>query len=295
MAAPSTATEILKRHAAAVEQLLYAPATVGVPARLADAMAYSLKAGGKRLRPALLLESAVACGATAHSSAALTAAAAIEMVHTFSLIHDDLPAMDDDDLRRGRPTNHRVFGDALAILAGDALSVVPFELLTHIEPAELSRALARELAQATGPAGMIGGQVLDMEGEGQSLTAEELGRLHALKTGALLTASVRMGGLVAGAADVALAALTLYGSHVGLAFQVMDDVLDVTASAEAMGKATGKDAAKGKNTYPALLGLDAARSYAVKLTEQAVSAVEGVLPQPAGLIALARFVVNRAS
>jgi geranylgeranyl diphosphate synthase, type II len=293
-----SATEILRLHAAAVEGYLLNPpglaAPPAVPSRLAEAMTYSLKAGGKRLRPALVLEAAVACGGGL-SPAALSAAAAIEMVHTFSLIHDDLPAMDDDDLRRGQPTNHKVFGEAMAILAGDALSAAAFELLSAVEPAETARALVRELAVATGPAGMIGGQVLDMEGEGRKLNSEDLHRLHAMKTGALLTASVRMGCLAAGGSAEQLASLTAYGRAIGLAFQIADDLLDVTATPDQMGKATGKDSAGGKNTFPALFGLEASVKMAQEHVAAGLAAIDPFGRAGAGLASLARFITSRSS
>ena len=239
------------------------------PPRLREAMAYSLLGPGKRIRPALVL---LCCQAAGGRDAALEAArapaAAIEMIHCFSLIHDDLPAMDDDDLRRGRPTNHKVFGEALAILAGDALNTLPFELIvTRVNDPRLAAALVKELAQATGPEGMIGGQVLDTchpeeakAGAGGA-TLSKLQRIHRLKTGALIRCACRMGGLCAGASGERLDAIDTYGRAIGLAFQIVDDILDVTATAEQMGKKTGKDAAEGKLTYPSLVGLDIAREY----------------------------------
>jgi geranylgeranyl diphosphate synthase type II len=265
------------------------------PPRLVESIEYSLLAGGKRLRPALVLESARACGATDPRSPALLAAAgAIELIHTFSLVHDDLPAMDDDDLRRGRPTNHKVYGEAMAILAGDAMVTMAFEVLaTDAEPAVGVR-LAAELARAAGPAGMIGGQVLDMEGENQSLALELLQRLHRMKTGALLVAACRMGAIAAGEGDSGkLSALTSFGRHIGLAFQIVDDLLDVTASREQLGKAAGKDAGKGKNTYPRLLGVEPSRREADRQLAEALAALDELGPSADGLRALARFVVDR--
>lgn len=228
------------------------------PPRLNEAMAYSLLAGGKRLRPALVLGCYQACGGGRAGAAVTSAMLAVEMVHTFSLIHDDLPAMDDDDLRRGKPTNHKVFGQALAILAGDALNTAAFGVLARLADKELASALVLELATATAGRGMIGGQVLDIESENKPLTLAQLQKLHALKTGALLVASCRMGARCAGAKGSVLAAATAYGRHLGLAFQITDDILDETATAEQLGKATKKDAARGKNTYPKLLGLGGA-------------------------------------
>jgi geranylgeranyl diphosphate synthase type II len=263
------------------------------PARLVESIGYSLTAGGKRLRPALVMECCHACGGSPADSSALAAAAAMELVHTFSLVHDDLPAMDDDDLRRGRPTNHKVYGEAMAILAGDAMVTMAFELLAVDASAAVVAPLVRELAQASGPEGMIGGQVLDIDGEDKSLTLEQLQQVHRMKTGALLTASCRMGAIAAGAPESHLSAVTDYGRHLGLAFQIIDDVLDVTSTPEQMGKATNKDAAKGKNTYPVLMGLDASRREAAHQLALALSAVEPLGSAAEGLRHLARFVVER--
>jgi geranylgeranyl pyrophosphate synthase len=267
----------------------------GHPPRLWEAMRYSLSAGGKRLRPALVLESCRAAGGDPASPSAQSAAMAMELIHTFSLVHDDLPAMDDDDLRRGRPTNHKVFGEAQAILAGDAMVTAAFELLAKTADPAIAPHLIAELAAAAGPAGMIGGQVLDMEGENRSLTEGELRRLHAMKTGALLVASCRMGALAARADQPTLAALTAYAKHVGLAFQIVDDVLDVTSTPEQLGKATNKDAGRGKNTYPQLLGLDGAREAASGELRLAVEALAPLGDRAAGLASLARFIVQRSS
>jgi len=265
------------------------------PPLLIEAIDYSLMAGGKRLRPTLVLESAIACGAAASPplNSALAAAGAIELIHTFSLVHDDLPAMDNDDLRRGRPTNHKVYGDAMAILAGDAMVSLAFELIaTDAEPSASPRLIA-ELAHATGPQGMIGGQVLDMDGEQKSLTFEQLQQLHRMKTGALLRSACRMGALSTNATESQLMALTDFGRYLGLAFQIVDDVLDVTASPEQMGKATGKDAAKGKNTYPALLGLEESKKHAHLQLEAALFALKPLGQAADGLRHLAQFVVER--
>jgi geranylgeranyl pyrophosphate synthase len=217
----------------------------------------------------------------------------LELIHTYSLIHDDLPAMDNDDFRRGKPTNHKVYGDAMAILAGDAMVSLAFELIaTDAEPAVAAKLIA-ELAHATGPQGMIGGQVLDMDGEQKSLSLEQLQQLHRMKTGALLRSSCRLGALSTNASEAQLSALTDFGRYLGLAFQIVDDVLDVTASAEQMGKATGKDAAKGKNTYPALLGLNEAKRHANAQLEAALAALKPLGPSANGLRSLAEFVVER--
>jgi geranylgeranyl diphosphate synthase type II len=224
---------------------------------------------------------------------ALAAAGAIELIHTFSLVHDDLPAMDNDDLRRGRPTNHKVYGDAMAILAGDAMVTLAFELLSLDADPAVSPRLIAELAHATGPQGMIGGQVLDMDGEQKSLSLEQLQQLHRMKTGALLRSACRLGALSTNAPQAQVNALAEFGRHMGLAFQIVDDVLDVTASAEQMGKATGKDAAKGKNTYPALLGLDAARRQAHEELQAALKSLAPLGDRAEGLRQLAVFVVER--
>ncbi|HEY3355287.1 MAG TPA: farnesyl diphosphate synthase [Polyangia bacterium] len=288
----------LARRAAEVNDHLgrLVPADDAPPATIHRAMRYSLLAGGKRLRPALVLATGEALGAGA--PALLPVACAIEMIHTYSLIHDDLPAMDDDDLRRGRPTSHRVFGEAIAILAGDALLTRAFEVLATADapaPARRLRLIA-ELAAAAGTVGgLVGGQVLDMESEGQPPTAAAVAAIHRAKTGALLTAAVVAGGLVADATDAQLAQLRCYGERLGLAFQIADDVLDVTATAAQLGKTPGKDVAAGKATYPAVHGLAASRAHALALVEEAVAAARELGPGADRLAALARFVVTRAA
>jgi geranylgeranyl pyrophosphate synthase len=263
------------------------------PAQLLEAVEYSLLAGGKRLRPALVLEAARACGLPEGDPSALAAAAAIELVHTFSLVHDDLPAMDDDDLRRGRPTCHKVYGQAMAILAGDAMTMVAFELLATDADARVAPALVRELAAASGPEGMIGGQVLDLAAENTALSIEQLRQVHARKTGALLRAACRMGAIAAGAAPGVLAAISAFGQHLGVAFQIVDDLLDVTGDARQLGKNTQKDAARGKNTYPALLGIPASRQQADRELALAIDAL-AALPGPTqNLRCIANFVVQR--
>jgi geranylgeranyl diphosphate synthase type II len=292
------AVEILKVHGAAVEAYLrslrnrYAAA----PPRLLDAIEYSVMAGGKRLRPTLVLETARACGANASQNrSALAAAGAIELIHTFSLVHDDLPAMDDDDLRRGRPTNHKVFGEAMAILAGDAMVTMAFEIIAaDAEPAAVP-GLIRDLAGASGPIGMIGGQVLDIDGENVSLSYDQLRHLHAMKTGALLTSACRLGAIAAGADASRLEAASAFGRHLGLAFQIVDDLLDVTATPEQMGKATGKDADRGKNTYPSLLGIEGSERAAKEQLDAALKSVRAFASDGSRLEGLARFVVERKS
>jgi geranylgeranyl diphosphate synthase type II len=291
---PTDVLSQLARHGKAVEAYMRnaLERQADSPRLLVESMDYSLMAGGKRLRPTLVLESAIACGGAVNQSA-LAAAGAIELIHTFSLVHDDLPAMDNDDLRRGRPTNHKVYGDAMAILAGDAMVSLAFELIaTDADPAVAAKLIA-ELAHATGPQGMIGGQVLDMDGEQKSLSLEQLQQLHRMKTGALLRSSCRLGALSTNASEAQLSALTDFGRYLGLAFQIVDDVLDVTASPEQMGKATGKDAAKGKNTYPALLGLNEAKRHANAQLEAALTALKPLGPSANGLRSLAEFVVER--
>ena len=292
------ARQILRRHADTTERALretLGALTADAPPRLVESITYSLTAGGKRLRPALVLECFAACGGSAASEqSALAAAVAIELLHTFSLVHDDLPAMDDDDLRRGKPTNHKVFGEAMAILAGDAMVTLAFETLaTRADPA-LVPALVRELASAAGTGGMIGGQVLDMAGEGRQLELAELQQIHRLKTGALLAAACRMGAIATGSHE-RLTAVTEYGRHLGLAFQIVDDILDVTSTPEQLGKRTHKDAGIGKNTYPRLMGLDQSRAAAQLAVDTAVACLESLGPDADGLRAIARFVASRTS
>jgi geranylgeranyl diphosphate synthase type II len=233
------------------------------PATIHGAMRYSLFAGGKRIRP--LLAIAAAQAVSDPPIGIESCACALEMIHTYSLIHDDLPALDNDDFRRGRPTCHKVYGDAMAILAGDALLTLAFEVLAKMEHADASERieLVRELATASGTVGgMIGGQVNDIEGEGKHPTAQLLESIHRAKTGALLRASVRMGAIYAGAAADQLAALSSFGKHIGLAFQIVDDILDVEQSSEALGKTAGKDAAQKKITFPAVYGIERSREMA---------------------------------
>jgi geranylgeranyl diphosphate synthase, type II len=273
------------------------------PRRLVEAIEYSLMAGGKRLRPTLVLECAAAINweprtlrpgsGQARNPSALAAAAAIELIHTFSLVHDDLPAMDDDDLRRGRPTSHKVFGEAMAILAGDAMVMLAFEVLAAHADAPILPDLVRELATAAGPEGMIGGQVLDMQAEKQAIDLPQLQQIHAHKTGALLRASCRMGAVAAGAGGVQLAGVDAFGMHLGLAFQIVDDLLDVTATTKQLGKATNKDATRGKKTYPALLGMDESRQEANRQRDLAINALEPLGEGGQNLRELARFVVDR--
>ena len=286
------ATELLQRDSKLVdrylrEQLAERRADRSAPAKLFEAIEYSLFAGGKRLRPALVIESFLACDNAGGIEACLPAAGAIELIHTFSLVHDDLPAMDDDDLRRGRPTSHKVFGEATAILAGDAMMTLAFELIAD------NPALVRELSRAAGPLGMIGGQARDIDAERQSLDLDALSSLHAMKTGALLRCAARMGAICAPASDETIARLTDFASHLGLAFQIIDDLLDVTATPQDLGKQTRKDAPRGKNTYPALLGIDGARRQAEQQLSAALSALDHLGPSASNLRTLGRFAVER--
>jgi geranylgeranyl diphosphate synthase type II len=275
---------------AALELSLRLPA--GCPVPLAEAMRYSLLAPGKRLRPLLVLLAAEACGGA--PAQAMPAACAVEMVHTYSLIHDDLPAMDDDDLRRGRPTCHKKFSEALAILAGDALLALAFQTLAEgIRPPDAAAACCARLGAAAGPCWLVGGQADDIDPPGLDAGLEALESIHARKTGALIRASLALGGLAAGANPAQQAALDQYGQAVGLAFQITDDVLDVRGTVEALGKRVGKDAAHGKLTYPALLGLDASLRRAEQLTAAACQTLHVFGPRAGGLEALARYVCER--
>ena len=244
-------------------------------ADLQEAMEYSLLAGGKRLRPVLVLECCRACGGNPEQ--ALPFAAAVEMVHTYSLIHDDLPAMDDDDLRRGRPTNHVVYGEATAILAGDALLTAAFGQLTgaQLSPEQIVAAVDC-LARAAGPDGMVGGQALDMAGEGRALTRAELEQLQSLKTGALIAAAARLGCIAAGGSPERQEQVARYARALGRAFQVRDDMLDVTGSNEELGKPVGSDRVNEKSTFVTALGLSGCEELIQQLTEEAVAALAGL-------------------
>ena len=263
------------------------------PPRLAAAMRYSVTAGGKRLRPVLCLLAAEACGGT--REAATPAAVALELVHTYSLIHDDLPAMDDDDLRRGLPTCHKAFDEATAVLAGDGLLTLAFEVLAaNVRPAEAALGCVRALAEAAGPAGMVGGQMADLLAEGRADgTPEALEAIHRRKTGALLRAALRMGGLTAGAGAGALDALDAYGRAVGLAFQIVDDLLDVQGDEAKLGKRVGKDSGLGKWTYPSLLGVPESRRLAKRLADEAVDALAPLGARGDRLRALALDLLER--
>jgi geranylgeranyl diphosphate synthase type II len=264
------------------------------PSSIHRAMRYSLFAGGKRIRPILAIASARAISDAA--DAVEHAGATLELVHTYSLIHDDLPALDNDDLRRGRPTCHKVFGEAMAILAGDALLTLAFEVLARIEQVSAERKirLVEELSRAAGTVGgMIGGQVNDLEGERQTPTTLLLESIHRAKTGALLCASVRMGAIYAGASGAELAAISRYGEHVGLAFQIVDDLLDIEEPSEALGKTAGKDEAQQKITFPAVYGLERSREMAEQERLQAHGALRMFGDRAERLRQIADFVVER--
>ena len=288
--------ELLQETAAPVEDALARyldDLTPDCPERLREAMRYSLLAPGKRLRPALVLLACEVCGGDV--DAAMPAACAIEMIHTYSLIHDDLPAMDDDDLRRGRATCHKQFDEATAILAGDALLTLAFALIArHVRPSEAARACTVELASAAGAEGMVGGQMADLEAEQSPVsTGEALEAIHRRKTGRLLAASVSMGGHVAQADPQTLSRLRSYGFAVGLAFQIADDLLDEESTPEKMGKNVRKDADSGKLTYPVLWGLEESRRRAAALIDESVATLGPFGDRGRKLEALARFIIAR--
>ena len=254
----------------------YLPSAKTRPATVHDAMRYSVFAGGKRLRPILCLAAAEACDGD--YEAALPPAGAVECIHTYSLIHDDLPCMDDDDLRRGQPTSHVKYGEGIAVLAGDALLTIAFEILAKVKPTKRYDigSFVTELATCAGSKHLIGGQVLDLEGEGSDvlLNPAQLKYIHQSKTAALLTSSIRLGAMTANATPARIEALTIYGQSLGLAFQVIDDILDVTQTSEKLGKSAGKDEATNKSTYPALFGLEKSRKEAARLTKKAHEALK---------------------
>lgn len=258
-----------------------------------EAMRYSLLSGGKRLRPILMLLSCEACGG--HAEDAVPFACALEMVHTYSLIHDDLPAMDNDELRRGMPTNHVKFGEAMAILAGDALLNRAFEIASSKSsiPAERTVAAIRILSEASGAYGMIGGQVIDIESENKAITAEELKHLHALKTGAIIRAAGKMGAVIAGAEREKMDALDAFCLNLGIAFQIQDDILDVTGTEETLGKPIGSDAENGKTTYITLYGKERAGELSEEYTKRAVDALSVFGEEKKYLVALAEHLTNR--
>ena len=288
----------LQKHRDQVNRILeaYLPQVRGPAFRVVEAMHYSLFAGGKRLRPILCLAGAEAVGGDALE--AMPVACALEMIHTYSLIHDDLPAMDDDDLRRGQPTCHKKFDEATAILAGDGLLTEAFRIIAEAAPKFSGREavlleILQLVAQAAGYQGMVGGQMLDLMAEGRKITHKELETVHRLKTGALLTAAVRSGGLVAGGTRQEVTLLTNYGEKFGLAFQITDDILDVEGDAAEMGKAVGADAKRRKATYPSLLGPDQAKTWAKKIVESAVADLTPLGERAAPLQDLALYLLVR--
>jgi len=293
--APADAFAVDRAAVQAALGRICAQALGGMPDAVADAIRYTLLGEGKRLRAILLLAAYRACGGRGDAT---DLGAAVEVVHAYSLVHDDLPCMDDDDMRRGRPTVHRVFGVAVATAAG--LAMVPLAARSAAAasrglglPHSTAGTIVRELMQAAGAGGMIGGQLLDLEGEGLALSLEELERMHRAKTGALLTASVRLGGLAAAATPTTLDALSRYGAAIGLAFQIADDVLDVTSTTDQLGKTAGRDLALQKSTYPALLGVDGAVARAQALVQEACAAVDQAGFLTPALEQLAQFTVAR--
>lgn len=293
---PMNHKDYLARQQPRVDRALdrYLPPEDRAPVTIHRAMRYSLFAGGaKRLRPILCLAAAEACGADGEE--ALPLACAVECVHTYSLIHDDLPSMDNDDFRRGQPTCHKAFGEGIAVLAGDALLTLAFDLTARARGWGVydTRALVRELADTAGSLKLIAGQVLDLEAEGRPVTEAELRLIHEGKTAALLTTSVRFGAMSAGADPARLEALTTFGHSLGLAFQVIDDILDVTQTSEKLGKSAGKDLTAQKATYPSVLGLERARDEAHRLTDQAHASLTGFGPEADALRALADYLLKR--
>ena len=264
------------------------------PSKLIEAMSYAGLGPGKRIRPALVLMCNEACGGKVEP--ALAAGCAVEMIHAYSLVHDDLPSMDDDDLRRGRPTCHKVYGEAMAILAGDALLTEAFGIMAkEIKSAELVKSVVSELAAAGGASGMVGGQAADMTAEQDGGDAETLAYIHSHKTGKLIRACCRIGALTAGATEKELQALSEYGEAVGMSFQIIDDLLDLDSNAEVLGKNVGQDNRAGKLTYPSLLGMEAARQKVRSLSEQAESALEPLGMRGKTLLLLAQMLAQRAA
>ena len=283
--------ELIAEVDAALDQHL--PAEETTPETIHKAMRYSIFAGGKRLRPVVCLAAAEALGVD--RNVAIHSACAVEAMHTYSLIHDDLPAMDNDDLRRGRPTNHKVFGDAIAILAGDALLNESFIMVARTEATDRYQGLdfVRELATAGNSQHLIGGQVMDIEAEGQKVSRDALAHIHATKTAALLTTSLRLGAMAANATPLQLSCLSRFGRAMGHAFQVIDDILDVTADTETLGKTAGKDEASEKSTYPSLLGLEGAKEEALRLTNEALQALDELEGDTTRLRQIADYLLKR--
>jgi len=262
------------------------------PKELIEAMGYALMAGGKRLRPILAIASYEASGGD--SEDIIPIAASLELIHTYSLIHDDLPAIDNDDFRRNKPTTHRVFGEAIAILAGDALLTDAFRVISGstLDPSILVKVI-HEISQACGPGGMVGGQTMDIMLEGKDAVEKEVNYIHTHKTGAFIRASVRIGAIMASAEDRYLDALSIYGERIGLAFQIMDDVLDITGSDEELGKKTGVDQQRGKVTYPSVLGLDDSIAIARRLIDEAIEVLKVFDHKADPLREIARYIISR--
>ncbi len=285
----------LEERTVAVNRALdkFLPRATTKPATMHQAMRYSLFAGGKRMRPALCLAAAAACGGA--EADAMPLACAVECIHTYSLVHDDLPAMDNDDFRRGKPTNHKVYGEGIAVLAGDALLTQAFEIAAQCEgwPRYSHQQVILELAKASGSLQLIAGQVADLEGEGKKLSANQLKYIHERKTSALLCCSVRLGGMSANCSAAQLKALTEFGYNVGLAFQIIDDILDITQTSEQLGKTAGKDTAAQKATYPSIVGMEKSRQIAKRLTERAFNALKIFRGQAPALEALAIYLLQR--
>jgi len=276
--------------------LNFLPQGKAYPVSIHEAMRYSLLAGGKRLRPVLVMAAAEAVGGNRHSI--LPFAIAAELIHTYTLIHDDLPALDNDDLRRGKPTNHKVFGEAVAILAGDALLTQAFIIMTRAVgmetvPPELILRATHEMAGALGSTGMIGGQVVDLESEGKKINPETLEYIHIYKTGFLIRACIRCGGILGQATEEQVSSLSRFGSHIGLAFQIIDDILDVIGDQEKLGKDIGSDLNKDKATYPALYGLEESRSKAEDLIKESLDCLKKFDNRADPLREIARFFVQR--
>lgn len=297
-------SEYLRQRGALVNDALDAllPPAEGHHENLGAAMRHSVFAGGKRLRPILVLASAEAASASpeaaiANRDAALNTACALECIHTYSLIHDDLPAIDDDDLRRGKPTCHKAYGEATAILAGDALLTLAFELISTTKGVDAKSLLrvVTELSKGAGFNGMIGGQLVDIESEGKAISLPVLQHIHIHKTGALIVAAIRAGAVIGGADDDRLKALTTYGEALGLAFQITDDILDIEGTDEELGKPSGSDLKKDKATYPSLVGMEESKRMAAEVTEKGLAAIEGLGKEAEPLRDLADFVLKRRS
>jgi geranylgeranyl diphosphate synthase type II len=288
----------LNKKRALVDEALkgFLPESEGHSADVVKAMRYSLFAGGKRLRPILCIAGAEAVGGGAQS--VLPVACALEMIHTYSLIHDDLPVMDDDDLRRGKPTNHRVFGEAVALLAGDGLLTKAFHVMTRpdpdnrVKPEALIRVIGL-IATAAGHEGMVGGQVADIQSEGKTVDSSVVTFIHTHKTGALIAASVCSGGILGGAEEDQIKALTSYGEDIGLAFQVADDILNVEGSSWEMGKSVGRDAQQGKVTYPVVFGLEKSKEIQSALVDRAIESLKSFEDRADPLRHIARYIIER--